>query len=106
MPTVRVCDVGPRVGHAGDGEPSPVALYLREISAIPRLTSQQEVEVGRSIEAARTALLGALVTVPAGLGALLEIGEDLRRGRRALHEVAWVAGNSVLKHALEQLGSD
>jgi RNA polymerase sigma factor (sigma-70 family) len=99
MPTVRVRDVGPRVGHAGDGEPSPVALYLREISAIPRLTSQQEVEVGRSIEAARTARLGALVTVPAGLGALLEIGEDLRRGRRALHEVAWVAGNSVLKRS-------
>jgi RNA polymerase primary sigma factor len=87
------------VGHAGDGEPSPVALYLREISAIPRLTAQQEVEVGRSIEAARTALLGALVTVPAGLGALLEIGEHLRRGRRALHEVAWVAGNIVLKRS-------
>jgi RNA polymerase sigma factor (sigma-70 family) len=99
MPTVRVRDVGPRVGHAGDGEPSPVALYLREISAIPRLTAQQEVEVGRSIEAARTALLGALVTVPAGLGALLEIGEHLRRGRRALHEVAWVAGNIVLKRS-------
>ncbi|MGH7383591.1 MAG: sigma-70 factor domain-containing protein, partial [Candidatus Rokuibacteriota bacterium] len=53
--------------------PGPVAVYLREIGTIGRLTAAQEVELGRRIEAGRARRLRALAGLPAGLDALLDV---------------------------------
>jgi RNA polymerase primary sigma factor len=94
MHSVLVRDVRPRVAPSGGDEPSPIGRYLREIGAIARLTAQQEIEAGRSIEMARRAVRGALAAVPAGLEALLQISEAVRVGRLAPDDVVWAASGS------------
>jgi RNA polymerase primary sigma factor len=58
----------------------PVRLYLKEIGKVPLLNAQQEVQIGRRIEVGQIALRRALAGIPVAVGALLEIGEQLRRG--------------------------
>jgi RNA polymerase sigma factor (sigma-70 family) len=94
MHSLLVRDVHPRGGPFGGDTPNPVACYLREIGVIGRLTAPQEVEAGRHIETAQRALGVALVAVPAGLEALLEIGEALRGGRLATDDVVWAPSGS------------
>ena len=58
----------------------PVRLYLKEIGRVPLLTARQEVEIGRRIEIGQIALRRALAGIPMALGALLDVGDRLRRG--------------------------
>jgi RNA polymerase primary sigma factor len=58
----------------------PVRLYLKEIGKVPLLTADQEVQIGRRIEVGQIALRRTLAGIPMAVGALLEIGEKLRRG--------------------------
>src|SRR5690242_2162355 len=58
----------------------PVRLYLKEIGKVPLLNAQQEVTIGRRIEAGQIALRRALAGIPLAVQALLEVGDQLRRG--------------------------
>jgi RNA polymerase primary sigma factor len=60
-----------------DGE-DLVHLYFREIGRTPLLTSEQEVEIGRRIEAGQIEERRALVAIPMALRALLGTGDRLR----------------------------
>src|SRR5262245_15481162 len=72
---------------SGPADDDPVRRYLREIGRVPLLTARQEVELGRRIEVAETALRRAVASVPEGLAALLEAGSALRRGTVPAEEV-------------------
>ncbi|MGH7396792.1 MAG: RNA polymerase sigma factor RpoD/SigA [Candidatus Rokuibacteriota bacterium] len=72
--------------------PGPVAVYLREIGTIGRLTAAQEVELGRRIEAGRARRLRALAGLPAGLDALLDVADDVGPHRRPLESILTQAG--------------
>src|SRR5262245_1336749 len=72
---------------SGPADDDPVRRYLREIGRVPLLTARQEVELGRRIEAAETALRRAVASVPEGLAALLEAGAALRKGTVPAEEV-------------------
>jgi RNA polymerase primary sigma factor len=65
----------------------PVRLYLKEIGKVPLLTAAQEVAIGRRIELGQIALRRALSGIPMALGALLDVGERLRREEAAADEV-------------------
>ena len=80
---------GPEVIEAEGGEPSEttplpsegedlVHLYFREIGRIRLLTREQEIEIGRRIEAAQSDARRALAAIPMALAALQEIGDRLR----------------------------
>jgi len=68
------------------GESAPVTsegedlvhLYFREIGRTRLLTSKQETQIGRRIEAGQMEARRALVAIPMALNGLLEIGDRLR----------------------------
>src|SRR3989442_13040857 len=88
----------PEVIEAEKGEPSEVAprpsegealvqVYFREIGRIRLLTREQEVEIGRRIEAGQSDERRALAAIPMALTALLEIGDKLREKKISGDEV-------------------
>ena len=64
-----------------------VHLYFREIGRTPLLTSEQETQIGRRIEAGQMEARRALAAIPMAFNALLEIGDKLRRKEVAGEEV-------------------
>jgi RNA polymerase primary sigma factor len=66
---------------------SLVRIYIREIGRIPLLTAQQEVELGRRIEAGEIALRHAVAGIPTAVQMLLELGDRLRRGMLSAPDV-------------------
>ncbi len=69
-----------------DGE-DPVRIYLKEIGRVPLLTAQQEVEIGRRIEAGQIQLRGALGDIPRAVRRLLELMDSVRREETPLDDV-------------------
>src|SRR5262245_11089803 len=65
----------------------PVRLYLKEIGKVPLLNAEQEVKIGRRIEVGQIALRRALAGIPMAVGALLEVGDQLRRNETAADDV-------------------
>jgi RNA polymerase primary sigma factor len=63
------------------GADDAVGAYLRGIGKVRLLTAAQEVELGRRIEAGQADLLGALVAIPMATQALVDLGDQLRRGQ-------------------------
>ncbi|MBI2153071.1 MAG: sigma-70 family RNA polymerase sigma factor [Candidatus Rokubacteria bacterium] len=58
---------------------NPVRLYLKEIGKVPLLTAEQEVKIGRRIEAGQTELRRALTGVPRAVQRLLDLADRVRR---------------------------
>src|SRR5947208_9979840 len=89
---------GPEVIEAEGGEPSEttplpsegedlVHLYFREIGRIRLLTREQEIEIGRRIEAGQSDARRALAAIPMALAALQEIGDKLRNKKISADEM-------------------
>jgi len=107
---------GPELIEAEGGEPSEAAplpsegedlvhLYFREIGRIRLLTREQEIEIGRRIEAGQSDARRALAAIPMALAALQEIGDRLRHKKISGDEMivppegSEVAGKTI-KHVL------
>ena len=71
---------------APEGE-DPVRIYLKEIGKVSLLTAQQEVAIGRRIEAGQIQLRRALAGVPMSVAKLLELADCVRRGELPLDDV-------------------
>ena len=69
------------------GSADLVRTYLGEIGKIRLLKAEDEVELGRRIEAAHLELVRALAEIPMAVVALEQIGERLRRNEAASHDV-------------------
>ncbi len=82
-------------GPAPRGE-DPVRLYLKEIGKVALLTAAQEVEIGRRIEVGQIALRRTLVGIPMAAGALLEVGDRLRRSEIPADDVIVLAAGGEL----------
>ena len=65
----------------------PVRLYLKEIGKVSLLNAEQEVKIGRRIEVGQIALRRALAGIPLAVRALLDVGDQLRRGETAAEGV-------------------
>jgi RNA polymerase primary sigma factor len=87
----RLNSVGSLPARADDASPrngdNLVRVYTREISRIPLLTAQQEVELGRRIEAGEIALRHAVAAIPTAVQMLLGVGDQLRRGMLSVPDV-------------------
>jgi RNA polymerase primary sigma factor len=71
---------------APEGE-DPVRLYLKEIGKVPLLTAEQEVAIGKRIEAGQIRLRRALGGIPMAMARLLDLVERVRREEALLDEV-------------------
>src|SRR5712691_13394129 len=87
---------GPEETGGSATREDPVHLYLREIGKIPLLTAEEEVTVGRRIEAGQIALRRALAGVPMAVRALLAASDQLRKGRMAADDLFVLPDGSVL----------
>ena len=65
----------------------PVRLYLKEIGKVRLLTAEQEVSIGRRIEAGQIQLRRALAAIPLAVARLLNLADRVRRGEVELDEV-------------------
>jgi RNA polymerase primary sigma factor len=60
----------------------PVRVYLREMGQVSLLTREGEVEIAKRIEAGENEALGEIMCSPLAVRKMLEIGEEVRRGKR------------------------
>src|SRR5262247_3379433 len=65
----------------------PVRLYLKEIGKVHLLTAQQEVSLGRRIEAGQIQLRRALAGIPVAVTQLLSRVDRIRHAELGLDEV-------------------
>jgi RNA polymerase primary sigma factor len=64
----------------------PVRLYLREMGVVPLLTREGEVTIAKRIERGQIKTKKAISRSPIAVEALINLGDDLRRGRASIRE--------------------
>ncbi len=65
----------------------PVRMYLRKMGSVSLLTREGEVEIAKRIEEGETKIFEVILNSPVGVSEILEIGEELRRGRLRVKDV-------------------
>ena len=65
----------------------PVRIYLREMSAVPLLTREGEVDIAKRIERGQLQVLKALSRSTIVIRQVLTLGNDLKRGVRSIRDV-------------------
>ena len=65
----------------------PVRIYLREMSTVPLLTREGEVEIAKRIERGQLRVLKAVSRSPLIVREVLALGEDLRNGVRPIQKI-------------------
>jgi RNA polymerase primary sigma factor len=93
VPEVDEVDEAPALSEEQPLAPSPgpaedpVRIYLKEIGRVSLLTAQQEVEIGRRIEAGQIQLRRALAEVPHAMERLLALSDRCRSGALPLDDI-------------------
>src|SRR6202158_4844519 len=75
------------VSGAVEQTDDPVRIYLREMSVVPLLTREGEVDIAKRIERGQLRVLKALSRSPIVIREIVAIGEDLKRGVRSIKEI-------------------
>ncbi len=70
-----------------EGEYEPIKFYLKEMSNVPLLTKEGEVEIAKKIDSARQRLAMAVFTLPLALKKLIDLGELVERGEAPFTEL-------------------
>src|SRR4051812_18609563 len=92
--------------EAADDEPeAPLAhedvdlvrVYLRNIGRRPLLKPEQEQEIGRTIESARSDLLAELATIPVGVCTILSLADTVEKGEAPAAELILLPDGGELK---------
>jgi RNA polymerase primary sigma factor len=65
----------------------PVRTYLREMGIVPLLTREREVAIAQRIERGQLLVLKTISRCPIVVKELIEIGRQLRDGRRSIKEI-------------------
>jgi RNA polymerase primary sigma factor len=63
-----------------EGEYEPIKFYLKEMSNVPLLTKEGEVNIAKKIDEARQRLGNAVFTIPYALQKLIQLGELVEKG--------------------------
>ncbi|HEX2339491.1 MAG TPA: sigma-70 family RNA polymerase sigma factor [Vicinamibacterales bacterium] len=84
------------VGEPSAVELEPVRAYFKDITRVPLLTREQEVALGRRIEAAQRELLATLSALPFAVRRLAELADRIRRHQAAFEElIAFPEGREI-----------
>lgn len=88
---------------SADKTNDPVRLYLREMSIVPLLTREGEVEIARRIESGRLRVLKSISRSPVCIKEIIRIGERLQRGEMHIREiVAFSEQETVTEDPVEE----
>jgi len=79
-------EVGKRPAFA-DMEYDPIKIYLKEMSSVPLLTKEGEVEIAKRIEEGRRKVAEIIFSLPFALKKLIVLGELIEKGEAPLAEL-------------------
>ncbi len=79
------------IDRAASPRHEPLRIYQREFQRLRLLTAEEEIQLGKDMEAALDAALDALATWPAGIKLTLAAGADAVAGTRTLSSI-WIGG--------------
>jgi len=94
-------DVNPAPLGVPQAANDPVRVYLREMGASPLLTREGEVEIAKRIERGLLSALKALSRSPIVIHQVLDIGEELKRGRRSIKETVVFVEEEITEEILQ-----
>ncbi len=73
--------------HFIEGEKDPVRIYLKEMSSVPLLTREGEVEISKKIEDGKEKVYRVIFSLPFTLRKLITLGRMVRNGEAPLAEI-------------------
>jgi RNA polymerase primary sigma factor len=80
----------------------PVRIYLREMSVVPLLTREAEVDIAKRIERGQLSTLKALSRSPIVIRQVLALSEDLKRGVRSIKETVVFDEEEITDEILQE----
>lgn len=70
-----------------ESETDPVRIYLKEMSSVPLLTREGEIEIAKKIEAGKAKIYRVLFSLPFVLNKLIVLGKMCKRGEAPLVDI-------------------
>src|SRR6266849_489700 len=89
------------VSGAVEQTDDPVRIYLREMSVVPLLTREGEVDIAKRIERGQLRVLKALSRSHLVIRQIVAIGEDLKRGVRSIKEIVVFDEEEITEELLQ-----
>ena len=80
----------------------PVRMYLREMGTVPLLTREGEVEIAKRIERGKLDVIKSISRTPTIARAIIEMGEQLRAGRRTIRELVIFNDEEITDERVEE----
>jgi RNA polymerase primary sigma factor len=78
---------GEEVPQFLEGERDPVRIYLKEMSSVPLLTREGEIEIAKRIEEGREKIYRVIFSLPFVLKKLISLGTMIKNGNAPLPEI-------------------